>query len=82
MTIIRGKAWVFGDSIDTDVLAPGTYLKAPIEEMAKHCLEAIDASFASHVAAGDIVVAGRRNTRCVRNMGHLIGRRGQRHILG
>ena len=58
MTTIRGKAWVFGDSIDTDALAPGTYLKAPIEEMAKHCLEAIDASFSSHVAAGDIVVAG------------------------
>lgn len=39
MTIIRGKAWVFGDGVDTDALAPGAYLKAPIEEMAKHCLE-------------------------------------------
>ncbi len=58
MTIIRGNAWVFGDSIDTDALAPGAYLKAPIEEMAKHCLEAIDAKFASSVAPGDIVVAG------------------------
>jgi len=58
VTIIRGKAWVFGDGVDTDALAPGAYLKAPIEEMAKHCLEAIDADFAADVAPGDIVVAG------------------------
>jgi 3-isopropylmalate/(R)-2-methylmalate dehydratase small subunit len=55
---IHGKAWVFGDSVDTDALAPGAYLKAPIAEMAKHCLEAIDEGFASNVEAGDIVVAG------------------------
>ena len=53
------KAWVFGDDIDTDVLAPGRYMKADIEEIARHCLEAIDPSFASGVKAGDIVVAGR-----------------------
>lgn len=53
------RAWVFGDDIDTDVLAPGGYMKAEIAEIAKHCLEAIDPSFASSVKAGDIVVAGR-----------------------
>jgi len=33
------KAWVFGDNLDTDMLAPGRYMKFPIEEIAKHCLE-------------------------------------------
>ena len=36
-----GRAWVFGDDIDTDVLAPGIYMKGPIEEMARHCLESL-----------------------------------------
>ncbi len=58
MTGISGKAWVFGDNIDTDALAPGAYLKAPIGEMARHCLETIDPEFAARVAPGDIVVAG------------------------
>jgi 3-isopropylmalate/(R)-2-methylmalate dehydratase small subunit len=53
------RAWVFGDDIDTDVLAPGRYMKAEIAEIAKHCLEAVEPSFASKVAPGDFVVAGR-----------------------
>jgi 3-isopropylmalate/(R)-2-methylmalate dehydratase small subunit len=53
------RAWVFGDDIDTDVLAPGRYMKAEVAEIAKHCLEAIDPSFASNVKAGDILVDGR-----------------------
>lgn len=56
---IRGRAWVFGDGINTDVMAPGLYFKAPMEEMARHCLEAVDPRFASEVRPGDIVVAGR-----------------------
>ncbi len=53
------RAWVFGDDVDTDVLAPGRYMKLPIEEIAKHCLETMDPSFAAAVRPGDIVVAGR-----------------------
>jgi 3-isopropylmalate/(R)-2-methylmalate dehydratase small subunit len=53
------RAWVFGDDINTDALAPGRYMKSAIEEIAKHCLEAIDPSFASSVKPGDIVVGGR-----------------------
>lgn len=55
----RGRAWVFGDDVDTDVLAPGRYMKAPMEELARHCLETVDPDFAAQVAAGDVVVAGR-----------------------
>ena len=53
------KAWVFGDNLDTDVLAPGRYMKFGIEEIAKHCLESIDPGFVSNVKRGDAVVAGR-----------------------
>jgi 3-isopropylmalate/(R)-2-methylmalate dehydratase small subunit len=56
--ILTGRAWVFGDDINTDILAPGIYMKAPIEEMATHCLEAIAPDFANAVGPGDIVVAG------------------------
>ncbi|MEQ1801287.1 MAG: 3-isopropylmalate dehydratase [Gammaproteobacteria bacterium] len=59
MRIIEGRAWVFGDDVNTDVMAPGLYFKAPMAEMARHCLEAIDPAFAGAVRPGDIIVAGR-----------------------
>jgi 3-isopropylmalate/(R)-2-methylmalate dehydratase small subunit len=54
-----GRAWVFGDRIDTDVLAPGHLMKLSAEDLARHCLAAIAPDFASQVRPGDIVVAGR-----------------------
>ena len=60
MKSIRGRAWVFGDDVNTDVMAPGLWFKSPMEEMANHCLEAVDPRFAREVRPGDIVVAGRR----------------------
>ncbi len=54
-----GRAWVFGDDIDTDVLAPGLYMKGPIETLAAHCLETVDPSFATSVQSGDIIIAGK-----------------------
>lgn len=56
---MSGRAFVFGDDIDTDVLAPGRYMKGSIDELAQHCLEAVDPGFARDVRPGDIVVAGR-----------------------
>ena len=53
------KAWVFGDNVDTDAIAPGRYLKLDIGEVARHCMETLDPAFASTVRKGDIVVAGR-----------------------
>ena len=47
-----GKAWVFGDNIDTDVLAPGLYMKGPLKLLAAHCLEAVDPDFAPNVEVG------------------------------
>ena len=53
-----GRAWVFGDNIDTDVLAPGRYMKGPVEAAAPHCLESVDPDFAGQVAPGDFVIGG------------------------
>ena len=50
---------MFGDNIDTDVIAPGRYMKFGIEEISKHCLEAISPAFAKELQAGDFVVGGR-----------------------
>jgi len=55
---VRGKAFVFGDRIDTDVLAPGPYMREPLSVLASHCLEAVDPDFAGEVKPGDIVVGG------------------------
>ena len=53
------KLYVYGDNVDTDVIIPARYLNAPDEKsLASHCMEDIDANFASTVEAGDIIVAG------------------------
>ena len=57
---ICGKVFKYGDNVDTDVIIPARYLNtADANELAKHCMEDIDASFVSKVAPGDIMVAGR-----------------------
>lgn len=53
-----GRAWVFGDNVSTDALAPGPYIKGPIETLAEHCLESLDPAFAPNVVEGDLVVGG------------------------
>jgi len=53
------KAWVFGDNVDTDAIAPGRYMKFGIEEIARHCLEGVAPGFSTGVERGDILVAGR-----------------------
>jgi 3-isopropylmalate/(R)-2-methylmalate dehydratase small subunit len=56
---VQGRAWVFGDDVDTDALAPGAYMKFDLPTLARHCLETVNPAFARDVRAGDIVVAGR-----------------------
>ncbi|MFW2405406.1 MAG: 3-isopropylmalate dehydratase [Gammaproteobacteria bacterium] len=59
ITTLQGRAWVFGDGVNTDVMAPGLYFKDSMDVMARHCMEAIDPTFAAGVRPGDIVVGGR-----------------------
>ena len=56
---MSGRAWKLGDNVDTDVLAPGRYMKFSIEEIATHCLEDVLPQFASSVKPGDVVTGGR-----------------------
>lgn len=54
-----GKTWKYGDNVDTDVIIPARYLNtSEPSELAKHCMEDIDTSFAKEVQTGDIIVAG------------------------
>ena len=53
------KAWVFGEGISTDLLAPGNKLKLSPEELSRHCLTAIRPDFPALIAPGDIIFAGR-----------------------
>lgn len=56
-----GRAWRYGDNINTDVIFPGkyTYRKMEPEEMAEHALEDLDPGFVGKVKDGDIIVAGK-----------------------
>ena len=56
---MSGRVWKFGDDVNTDVLAPGIYIKLPLEEFASHCLETITPNFANEVREGDFVVGGK-----------------------
>ena len=53
-----GKVFKYGSNVDTDVIIPARYLNtSDPSELAKHCMEDIDASFAEVVKQGDIIVA-------------------------
>lgn len=57
---VQGKTYKYGDNVDTDVIIPARYLNTPdAGELAKHCMEDIDASFATTVKPGEIMVAGK-----------------------
>jgi len=56
---LSGGVWKFGDNVDTDAIIPARYLNMSIaEELAAHCMEDIDRTFAQQVRPGDIIVAG------------------------
>ena len=57
---IKGKAWKFGDDIDTDAIIPARYLISTDPQfLAAHCMEDADAEFPEKVKTGDIIVAGK-----------------------
>jgi len=56
---IEGKAWKFGNNVDTDVIIPARYLvTTDSQELGRHCMEGVDAEFSQKVSSGDIIVAG------------------------
>ncbi|MBQ4646210.1 MAG: 3-isopropylmalate dehydratase small subunit [Candidatus Gastranaerophilales bacterium] len=53
------KNWIYGDNVDTDVIIPARYLNCASEEnLATHCMEDIDKTFATSVKKGDFIIAG------------------------
>lgn len=62
---ITGRAWTYGDDVNTDVIFPGkyTYTLTNVNEFARHALEDLDPDFARLVQPDDIIVAG-RNLGC------------------
>lgn len=56
---LTGTVWKYGDNVDTDVIIPARYLNMSTpEELAQHCMEDLDPTFAGAVRSGDIIVAG------------------------
>ena len=54
-----GRVFRYGDSIDTDVIIPARYCTSyHAADLAPHALEDLDATFATRVQSGDVVVAG------------------------
>jgi len=59
MKKIKGKAWKYGDNINTDEIIPARYLNTTDpQELARHCMEDLDREFVSRAKPGDILVGG------------------------
>lgn len=56
---VSGRAWVFGDGINTDDMYPGFAMRLPIPEAARHMFHASRPDWPELVRPGDIVVAAR-----------------------
>ena len=55
----RGHVFKYPDNVDTDVIIPARYLNtSDAKELAKHCMEDIDAEYVNNVQPGDVMVAG------------------------
>lgn len=57
---IKGRAYLFGDHVNTDIIIAGRYCHLPtVEEMASHIMEDHDEKFAGSFIRGSIIVAGK-----------------------
>jgi 3-isopropylmalate/(R)-2-methylmalate dehydratase small subunit len=55
---LKGRVFKYGADVNTDVIIPARYLNlSEPAELAKHCMEDIDANFLSKVKPGDIIMA-------------------------
>ena len=56
--MLKGKVHKYGANVDTDAIIPARHLNvSEPAELARHCMEDIDAEFVNRVQAGDIIVA-------------------------
>jgi 3-isopropylmalate/(R)-2-methylmalate dehydratase small subunit len=58
-TTIKGKAFVFGNNLDTDQIYPGQYLElAKPEDIKTHAMEGANPDFVTAFQPGEIIVGG------------------------
>jgi 3-isopropylmalate/(R)-2-methylmalate dehydratase small subunit len=58
--MFRGRAYTFGNDVDTDAIIPARYLNmSDPEHLGRHCMEDADPAFSSKVEKGDIIIAGK-----------------------
>ena len=56
--MLKGKVHKYGANVDTDAIIPARYLNvSDPDELAKHCMEDMDADFLKKVEPGDIIMA-------------------------
>jgi 3-isopropylmalate/(R)-2-methylmalate dehydratase small subunit len=58
-TVVTGRVWLFGDSINTDAMYPAFAMKLDIPEASKHVFYELRPGWTDQVEPGDIVIAGR-----------------------
>ncbi|HDJ04454.1 MAG TPA: 3-isopropylmalate dehydratase small subunit [Candidatus Bathyarchaeota archaeon] len=58
---IRGRAWKFGDDVNTDLIIAGKYKLSitDLDELSRHAMEGLIPDFAERFRRGDLIVAGR-----------------------
>jgi len=74
MTVFKGKAWRFGDDIDTDQIYPGKYLPLTDKvEMGKVAMSGVDGfeDFSQRIGKGDVLLAG-KNFGCGSSREHAV----------
>ena len=62
-TVLRGRAWKFGNNVDTDQVIPAKYAIYSFDEkkLGEHAMEGVPGNqggWSQRIAAGDIIVAG------------------------
>ena len=56
---MKGRAWKFGNNIDTDLIIPARYLTtSDPEELAKYAMQDADPEWVDKMNKGDFIVAG------------------------
>ena len=60
MEPVKGKAWIFPDDVNTDVIFPGRYMSVTdAEETPKYLFETVYPDFRTKAKPGDVIVAGK-----------------------
>ena len=60
MDKFKGKVWILGDDIDTDIIMPTEYLALKtVDDMKPYAFSPLRPELAGKIQPGDIIVAGK-----------------------